>query len=198
MTNDDKDLKPCPFCGDTKYLRVTYQDSKANASITGDKKYWGVFCMEKCGASIDSIYPTREEAIRVWNTRATPQQPSEPLKGLDKECLCYGAWGESHPDCPIHSLEAKFGQPSEKKALSVKDIESIIETTAFNQGESFIDKKPYAQAIHSALPAQREVRYPEKVKVPHDGKFGGVSFERIKAIERNDTIDEFKKLNGGG
>lgn len=49
-------------------------------------------------------------------------------------------------------------QPSEKKALSVKDIESIIETTAFNQGESFIDKKPYAQAIHSALPAQREVR----------------------------------------
>lgn len=83
MTNDDKDLLPCPFCGATKYLKITYQDSKANASIQGDQKYWGVFCMEGCCASIDSVYPTREEAIKAWNTRSTPQQPSEPLKEKD-------------------------------------------------------------------------------------------------------------------
>lgn len=177
MTNDDKDLKlkECPFCGCN------------SIAIRGF-----VCVCRDCGAQT-SDNETKEYAIKAWNSRATPQQPSEPLKGLDKECLCYGAWGESHPDCPIHSLEAKFGQPSEKKALSVKDIESIIETTAFNQGESFIDKKPYAQAIHSALPAQREVRYPEKLDHDHSCEF---DCKGCISNGWNQAINKMRKLNG--
>ena len=222
MTNDDKDLKPCPFCGDTKYLRVTYQDSKANASITGDKKYWGVFCMEKCGASIDSIYPTREEAIRVWNTRATPQQPSEPLKELDEKAIlmvldqcCPVSMDKMAKEMIAQILWNKFGQPSEKKALSVDSIKTILtkimkkelvdigEHFCFVCGEPMSEEKRgllidyIAQAIHSALPAQREVRYPDTAYVDkNDGKPGRI--EKINyCLGWNHCIDEFKKLNGG-
>lgn len=180
MTNDDKDLNPCPFCGDTKYLRVTYQDSKANASITGDKKYWGVFCMEKCGASIDSIYPTREEAIRVWNTRATPQQPNG--YDMDGNTIQYGFSGGSQ-------------QPSEKKALSLEDMKKIMWDL-----ENKLGYQPayetIAQAIHSALPAQREVRYPEK-RIQHDAHPERNPSYFWSTQGFNDAIDEFKKLNGG-
>lgn len=216
MTNDDKDLKPCPFCGDTKYLRVTYQDSKANASITGDKKYWGVFCMEKCGASIDSIYPTREEAIRVWNTRATPQQPSDPMKELDFKPNGYDMDGN-----PIqYGFSGGSQQPSENKALSLDSIKTILtkimkkelvdigEHFCFVCGEPMSEEKRgllidyIAQAIESALPAQREVNFKDLV----------TELELLKSyfedtwevvLHKNDikwkvidqAIDEFKKLN---
>ena len=230
MTNDDKDLKPCPFCGDTKYLRVTYQDSKANASITGDKKYWGVFCMEKCGASIDSIYPTREEAIRVWNTRATPQQPSEPMKELDFKPNGYDMDGN-----PIqYGFSGGSQQPSENKALSLDSIKTILtkimkkelvdigEHFCFVCGEPMSEEKRgllidyIAQAIESALPAQRdipldnqqayewgyadgkaaqrEVRYPEKME---EERFYCEDGDIYRGREWNEAIDEMKKLNGG-
>lgn len=232
MTNDDKDLKPCPFCGDTKYLRVTYQDSKANASITGDKKYWGVFCMEKCGASIDSIYPTREEAIRVWNTRATPQQPSEPMKELDFKPNGYDMDGN-----PIqYGFSGGSQQPSENKALSLDSIKTILtkimkkelvdigEHFCFVCGEPMSEEKRgllidyIAQAIHSALPAQREVSEScgccGSKMVYIRGKFPKednrlicpcCAYERLEQINDISNKDygksyqtgEMKKLNGG-
>lgn len=225
MTNDDKDLKPCPFCGDTKYLRVTYQDSKANASITGDKKYWGVFCMEKCGASIDSIYPTREEAIRVWNTRATPQKPSEPLKELDEVRAKLKEFYADYESCVtpeerrgcLDHWESEFGQPSEKKVLSVEDMKKIMWDL-----ENKLGYQPayetIAQAIESALPAQREVSEScgccGSKMVYIRGKFPKednrlicpcCAYERLEQINDISNKDygksyqtgEMKKLNGG-
>ena len=188
MTNDDKDLKPCPFCGATKYLKITYQDSKANASIQGDQKYWGVFCMEGCCASIDSVYPTREEAIKAWNTRSTPQQPSDPMKELDFKPNGYDMDGN-----PIqYGFSGGSQQPSEKKALSVTLTTVISRWIVENDIKVSIEQQEILEeAIHSALPAQREVRYPEKKTICHcmEG--------HCSCIQWNGCIDEFKKLNGG-
>lgn len=237
MTNDDKDLKPCPFCGATKYLKITYQDSKANASIQGDQKYWGVFCMEGCCASIDSVYPTREEAIKAWNTRATPKQPSEK-KALSMEDIKsiaikatrkikypdgkteYSLWLSNDEWTTI--AQAIFDAlPNEKKALSVADIFEIIKRCDknFNPEEDDYGDKNYiatlsyefcdflAKAIHfalparkayeEALPAQREVRYPEK---EYCGKINTAlhndNCEECKYHKlRNKLIDKMKKLN---
>ena len=286
MTNDDKDLKPCPFCGATKYLKITYQDSKANASIQGDQKYWGVFCMEGCCASIDSVYPTREEAIKAWNTRSTPQQPSDPMKELDFKPngydmdgnpIQYGFSGGSQQPSEKKALidgirevnkmtQEIFDAASEKKALSVLDIARIIHKESgsvepferastgeqddamataqaihaalptqkalsrdgikdilsieFNKIHSKQDKAiksgdwgvgggwsmeidnmfdAFAEAIFDALPAQREVRYPEK---EYCGKINTAlhndNCEECKYHKlRNKLIDKMKKLNGG-
>lgn len=77
----DKDLKPCPFDG---YKAVLAQSSD---------KTWFVMCL-KCNCEIygrddgdDGKIWTKEAVIDYWNSRATPQQPSEPLKELDEDKL---------------------------------------------------------------------------------------------------------------
>lgn len=144
MTNDDKDLKPCPFCG----------CSKLNEFIQGEFSQHGTrqHLMIEC---TDCHVFTQKKA---WNTRATPQQPSE------------------------------------KKALSFDTILKIMhENRTRDYGGTSIEYKDFhkvAQAIHSAMPTQREVRYPQKrtlnVSTPSDYTNNGF----------NEAIDEFKKLNG--
>jgi len=258
MTNDDKDLKlkECPFCGKSAHLHsyapvpgtlgwypVKYGD--------GTGKCYQVFCNDsdcQCGhGQLDVVgYYTEQVAIERWNTRTTPQQPSEPLKELDEKegSSIYitesteGEWsgdrttgkqgkvlwlnfkgnGGNYAMINLNNLAskegaviskamyqaiAKFGQPSEKKAVSVTDIENIILSHNLNGNDVL---RRLAQAIHSALPAQREVRYPEKSEhsqqclyVIEPRYFGNSSKEKFcdcGAFERNLTIDEFKKLNG--
>lgn len=75
-----KQLKPCPFCGESKFIRFVYRDYRHNMSL-GERINYGVFCMEGCGAEINPIYKTKELAIKAWNTR-----PITPLV-LDREKL---------------------------------------------------------------------------------------------------------------
>lgn len=129
--------------------------------------------------------------------------------------------------------KAKFGQPSEKKALSVDSIKALLTTImkkelvdigehfCFVCGEPMSEEKRgllinhIAQAIHSSLPAQREVRYLEKIKheetcplsfgnlcdckllswqsvCPEHGNYGCT----CGASKVNHAIDLMKKLNG--
>ena len=56
---DDKTttLKPCPFCGGEARVRAYPHDY--------------AICCYKCDASTRKFFPTREEAERAWNRRAT-------------------------------------------------------------------------------------------------------------------------------
>ena len=154
-----------------------------------------------------------EAILDAGYSRPTPQQPSEPLKELAK--YCYEIF--SYPD-PVkwedlseigrdswttrtELVMSKFGQPSEKKALSVEDMKKIMWDL-----ENKLGYQPayetIAQAIHSALPAQREVNFKDLV----------TELELLKSyfedtwevvLHKNDikwkvidqAIDEFKKLN---
>ena len=105
-------------------------------------------------------------------------------------------------------FEAKKALPNEKKALSVEEIIKISKKARKDyehQSKEFWneDGEEYAvaKAINSTMPAQREVRYPEKKEVHgcnHSCGEDGCHFCSGCFDEgRNDAIDEFKKLNGG-
>ena len=54
----DDELKPCPFCGREAYLRYIH--------IHG---IWYQPHCSVCGCDWRGIFPTKEEAIKVWNKR---------------------------------------------------------------------------------------------------------------------------------
>jgi len=216
MINDDKDLKlkECPFCGRKAEI---FHNNKTNL--------YTVECYDENEESCDmetrtSGFEKELDAIEAWNTRATPQQPSEPLKELDEKAIlmvldqcCPVSMDKMAKEMIAQILWNKFGQPSEKKALSVDSIKTILtkimkkelvdigEHFCFVCGEPMSEEKRgllidyIAQAIHSALPAQREVRYPDTAYVDkNDGKPGRI--EKINyCLGWNHCIDEFKKLN---
>lgn len=143
------------------------------------------------------------------------QQPSEPLKELDKSTKDkYGdlwliiydiVWSETNKNCDLavsiaNRLEkaicSKFGQPSEKKALSVSEIEKILKleilVKSCEWAEMIGETIPKAaQAIHCAMPSQKEVKWPEKMSRLHKGL---CRCEKcIISVYVNDTLDACKK-----
>ena len=116
------------------------------------------------------------------------QQPSEPLKELDEQdiidCIDFltkfhnihfvnivgKEWNFSYwfKVTLAKEIYKKFGQLSEKKALSVEEIEKIIYRNHFKRYNGITPNdaqshKTLAQAIESALPARKEVKWPEKM-----------------------------------
>ena len=75
MENKVMDLKPCPFCGKTKYLIVDeiHQqldwDDIANFRIICSAGWNGKSLDKGCGSAC-GYQRTKEEAIALWNTRA--------------------------------------------------------------------------------------------------------------------------------
>ena len=135
MTNDDKDLKPCPFCGQDS--AICNQD---------DNGLWYVYCNNDfCFAEITEV-TSQEAVIEKWNTRH-PQQPSEDISL------------NTRPYNPVPSfakgIKDALNQPSEKKALSVEDMKKIMWDL-----ENKLGYQPayetIAQAIFDALPARKE------------------------------------------
>ncbi len=59
-----EELKPCPFCGEGKYVRiVAYAGHPAD-----DEPKWHAGC-SRCDAGIDG-YGTQYTTIAAWNRRA--------------------------------------------------------------------------------------------------------------------------------
>lgn len=55
----NKELKPCPFCGGEAYVgqdECWYWD-------------WEAHCLQ-CGATFDTLFETKKQAIEAWNRRA--------------------------------------------------------------------------------------------------------------------------------
>jgi hypothetical protein len=75
LSEQNRALKPCPFCGTVADLGV--------APEVGDwpRGYFGV--CPACRAST-AMSSDRDEAIRTWNTRPTPEPP-EDVAGLVEE-----------------------------------------------------------------------------------------------------------------
>lgn len=133
MTNDDKDLKlkECPFCNGKAVEVVT------DGSVVA------------CG-NVECFMSDYYIRRNYWNTRH-PQQPSEPLKELD------GKWVGNDFDDVLKVVTAK---PSEKKALSVEDMKKIAHEAIRQENVAVYSWKVrdiICHAIHSAMPAQREV-----------------------------------------
>jgi hypothetical protein len=80
-------------------------------------------------------------------------------------------------------------QPSEKKALSRGNIELKMAQVMIEVARHITKEIN----LHSALPAQREVRYPEYKDISNDR---GNTYNEGKRAGFNNAIDEFKKLNG--
>ena len=168
MTNDDKDLKQ-------QLIELAWEIEKLPASEQQTK----VITM-----------------LTDIRSKATPQQPSDPLKELDEDELfaIISKHNTNNPDRFYNPKEMtndrqlaidiceRFGQPSEKKALSVDSIKALLTTImkkelvdigehfCFVCGEPMSEEKRgllinhIAQAIHSALPARKEVKWPEKME----------------------------------
>lgn len=65
--NQEVELKACPFCKDNAYLQ-------------GMDGMWQIGCTNneegECYLAVSNslLYPTKEEAIRIWNTRPEPEE----------------------------------------------------------------------------------------------------------------------------
>lgn len=69
-------LKPCPFCG-----------WEANVQQTAYTGLYYVVC-SGCGIEQPLVYKTKEEAVKVWNTRAkdvTQRTVHVDIAGLEKQ-----------------------------------------------------------------------------------------------------------------
>lgn len=63
------DLKPCPFCGQTKSLEI---EEIPNIFINSDKSSYRVICdISKDGCGCKSGYEySEEDIVKAWNRRA--------------------------------------------------------------------------------------------------------------------------------
>ena len=61
-----ENLKPCPFCGELPEI-----DQGEYTYKVKDRIYWAVGCMnDDCEVDVETDnFDTKEEAIKVWNTR---------------------------------------------------------------------------------------------------------------------------------
>lgn len=72
----------------------------------GDRKNYGVMCMEGCGSEINPIYETKELAIKAWNTRTPspiviewPKRKSTDKKKMfftEEETMKANSWNACH------------------------------------------------------------------------------------------------------
>lgn len=121
MTNENKELLVCPYCGDVpkKYSHLN--------PITGEFK---VRCVNfSCPIYIKSM------SVSSWNTRATPT-----LVPLDEEEVYAEITSKARPpyldwDTVLtRRICAKFGQPA-RKEISVEEIINILEKASSSCGE---------------------------------------------------------------
>lgn len=62
MEEEDRQLRPCPFCGSTDVHLIENDSGKSEVSIT---------CKD-CNVWVDHMFDamSRDEAIELWNRRA--------------------------------------------------------------------------------------------------------------------------------
>ena len=65
------ELKPCPFCGRSKYVRQVEDDAYGMEEVVCDATGFKGNADRGCGAST-GLQDTPEQAITAWNTRAEP------------------------------------------------------------------------------------------------------------------------------
>lgn len=53
------DLKPCPFCGGTASMRITF--------TPGEAFWYQVCCKNDCWQGATDFYLTEEKAVKAWN-----------------------------------------------------------------------------------------------------------------------------------
>lgn len=104
MSTPETNLLPCPFCGNDNCAKLQ-QDKVAYLSPFD----WIVGCLI-CGAC-SSNKETKEKAIKAWNTRTVPSQPSfdvieqrqqamkdsTKISGDDMKLMVGSAQPPSHP-----------------------------------------------------------------------------------------------------
>lgn len=209
MTNDDKDLKQqlIELAWEIEKLPASEQQTKVITMLTDirskatpqhpseplkelDEKAILMVLDQCCPVSMDKMAKEMIAQI-LWNKFGQPSEKKALIDGIRE----------------VNKMTQEiFDAASEKKALSVLDIARIIHKESgsvepferASTGEQD-DAMATAQAIHSALPAQREVRYPEK---EYCGKINTAlhndNCEECKYHKlRNKLIDKMKKLNGG-
>lgn len=191
MTNDDKDFKPCPCGKQPTKLHIVGSDAKWKW-VSGDCcNEWNVEF--RTGYYKDESPELMERAIYAWNyaPRPTPQQPSEKkaLSLDDIENILYKQFDvDIYEKCMIDEAQ-KMEPKSATEAMSIRN----------NIHKLRIKLQFVAQAIHSALPSQREVRYLNKIN--HKASCQCFYDKEMPcscgADERNQSIDKMKKLNGG-
>jgi len=76
MTDEQKELLPCPFCGSDEQVRT--------GAIWPEYTFARVGCW-RCGVFMEKAW-TPEEAIAAWNTRTTP--PSPDLREVEHGYTC--------------------------------------------------------------------------------------------------------------
>jgi hypothetical protein len=72
---DENGLLPCPFCGDTPKLYEDTVDSVGGIAFDGGH-YIGA-CSQPCRCNISGYLPSKEQAVKTWNTRATPTKDTQ-------------------------------------------------------------------------------------------------------------------------
>lgn len=161
--------------------------------------------LKECPFCKDNLVKRENEGGGVWyehkdrepDWRPTYRTNADPKS--EKKCLLSNFILDSE-EIERWNIRPSASPEGEKKALSVEEIFKIIlDHGGIDTGNPNADSRICAQAIHSALPAQREVRYPEK---DYCGKRNTAlhkdNCEECKYHKlRNKLIDEFKKLNGG-
>ncbi len=134
MSQDDKEMKSCPFCG--SFILHQYLDGNNPGN-----DFW-ITCAE-CDSS-SAMKNNKQDAIKAWNTR---KSPSSGLENLDEEEVVeylhkVAPENESFKLNFIgYKLCSKFGQP---KALSVEEISKVLE-------EHGVVNKWLAQALKNAM-----------------------------------------------
>jgi len=66
MNTPTNELLPCPFCGGEATLGDYFQEA---SDLGNDESWWLAQC-DHCGIALPNTdSPTKEEAIKAWNTR---------------------------------------------------------------------------------------------------------------------------------
>lgn len=106
MTN----LKPCPFCGGkakTEFLDVDKSNEKIHSAFCVDDDCVGSNCMW-------ADFPTKEDAIKAWNTRADDKRVVKLLEAASKVVTTMVAVSQE-------------GMPYEKHVDAVVDMNKILD-----------------------------------------------------------------------
>lgn len=120
---NDEQLKPCPFCGAVKGIKVWQLP----------QELWAVKCVDGCSTSLRG-YTSRTAVIAAWNRR--PEQAAAPARGL--EALRVGDPDFSFEVANLANdiLEKKWRAdasrfptltPTQCPRLSIAEVESVIE-----------------------------------------------------------------------
>jgi len=74
VKDGESELPPCPFCGagETKIRETTHWTGRSNTVISVHVVHWCPRVEGQPQSIINLAGKTREDAIRAWQSRATP------------------------------------------------------------------------------------------------------------------------------